>query len=392
VLVVKLFDASSACKYNHLKTGDWRLETGDWRLETGDWRLETGDWTWRLDFPMHDIVYFYPEGHSAHYEYGHPERPERVETMRQALADAGFWDVYPHLEPVDVPPEVLVAIHEPTYLRILETACHQGRHLDMDTYTTTSSWALALNAVGGAIAVAKAVWRREARRGFALCRPPGHHATQNRAMGFCLLNNIALAVEYLQQQEGAVKLAIVDLDLHHGNGTQDIFYRRSDVLYISTHQYPHYPGTGALQDTGLGSGEGTTANFPFPPMSGDIAFQTVMEEGILPLLDRFTPEMILVSYGFDTHWRDPLGSLMLSTGGYASLVDSLADWADRHCQGRLALFLEGGYDLDAAAACAQGVTAALIGQDWEDSLGVSPYPESSAWQVMLEQAKQIWGL
>ena len=211
-------------------------------------------------------------------------------------------------------------------------------------------------------------------------------------MGFCLLNNIALAAEYLQQEQGAIKLAIVDLDLHHGNGTQDIFYRRGDVLYISTHQYPHYPGTGALRETGLGSGEGATANFPFPPMSGDIAFQTVMEEAILPILDRFAPEMILVSYGFDTHWRDPLGNLMLSASGYASLIDSLADWADRNCQGRLALFLEGGYDLEAAAACAQGVTAALLDLEWEDSLGVSPYPESNAWQAMLEQAKQIWGL
>jgi acetoin utilization deacetylase AcuC-like enzyme len=343
---------------------------------------------------MYDLVFFYPKNHADHFESGHPERPERVETIRQALTKAGWWDasVYPHLDPQEPSIELLASIHTIDYLRTLEAVCAQGRHFDMDTYTTEASWQLALNAVGGAMAVAEAVWQQEALRGFALCRPPGHHATPNRAMGFCLLNNVALAVEHLQQKFGAQKLAIVDLDLHHGNGTQDIFWQRGDVLYISTHQYPHYPGTGGLQETGCGAGEGANANFPMPPMTGDLGFRTVMNEAILPLLDQFLPEMLLVSYGFDTHWRDPLGNLLLSAQGYASLVTALAQWADRHCNGKIMLVLEGGYDLEAAAACGQGVTAALLGEAWDDPLGPAPYAEGEAWRSMLEQAKGIWAL
>ncbi|MFC1996214.1 histone deacetylase [Chloroflexota bacterium] len=341
---------------------------------------------------MHEIVFFYPENHTNHFEYGHPERPERVETICRALTDAGWWDIHPHIGPVELSIEVLSAIHETNYLRLLEAACSHGRHLDMDTYTTTKSWELALNAAGGAAAVAEAVWQGNAARGFALCRPPGHHATPGRGMGFCLLNNVALAAEYLQQALGAQKLAIIDLDLHHGNGTQDIFWWRGDVLYISTHQSPHYPGTGHLMETGSGTGEGATANFPMPPMTGDDGFQAVMDEGILPLIDRFSPEMLLVSYGFDTHWRDPLGNLLLSAGGYASLITSLTQWADNNCGGRIVLVLEGGYDLEAAAACGVGVTAGLLGEGWEDPIGLSPSPEGDGWRSMLVQAKVIWGL
>lgn len=341
---------------------------------------------------MHDLVIFYPEGHQAHYELGHPERPERVETIRQALEAVGWWDRYPHLQPLPVPTRLLESIHDPAYLSQLQAACARGQHLDMDTYTTPASWQLALNAVGGAMAVSAAVWGGAARRGLALTRPPGHHATSRRGMGFCLLNNVALAAQYLLSDHGAQRLAIVDLDLHHGNGTQDIFYRRGDVFYISTHQSPLYPGTGSLQETGAGAGEGTNANFPLPPGSGDGAFQEIMQTLILPLLDRFQPQMLLVSFGFDTHWRDPLGHLQLTSAGYASLISSLATWADAHCAGRIALYLEGGYDLEAAAACGLSVTAALLGEKWEDSLGGAPQYEGRSWQAVVRAARQIWNL
>ena len=339
---------------------------------------------------MHDLVFFYPENHADHFEPGHPERPERVETIRTALAGVGWWERFPHLDPVEPSMDVLSAIHEMNYLRTLEAACAQGSHLDMDTYTTTASWQLALNSAGGAMAVAEAVWKDKATRGFALCRPPGHHATIHRGMGFCLLNNAAIAAEHLQQNFGAQKLAIIDLDLHHGNGTQDIFWRRGDVLYISTHQSPYYPGTGALREIGSGSGEGATANFPMPPTTGDDGFLAVMDEGILPLLDRFTPEILLISYGFDTHWRDPLGNLLLSAGGYASLIASLTRWADTHCNGKIMLVLEGGYDLEAAAACGINVTAALLGEEGNDVLGSAPFPAGKDWRAMLDQAKVIF--
>jgi len=207
-----------------------------------------------------------------------------------------------------------------------------------------------------------------------------------------LLNNDAIAAEYLLQEKGAQRVAIIDLDQHHGNGTQDIFWNRGDVFYMSTHQYPHYPGTGSLRETGAGDGEGTTANFPLSPFSGDHAFLSIMDEAILPLLDRYKPEMILVSYGFDPHWRDPLGNLLLTAAGYGVLIDRLNKWADDHCQGRIALYLEGGYDLDAAGACAQGVVAALLGQHWDDPVGAPSQPESLGWQSMLQDAARIWNL
>lgn len=344
---------------------------------------------------MDKLVFYYPEGHQAHFESGHPERPERVEALRRSIREAGWWDCYPCLEPLVLENEVLESIHTTSYLDTLQRLCRSGAHLDMDTYTRPESWKLALNAAGGAAAVAGAIWRGLARRGFALTRPPGHHATMGRGMGFCLLNNIALATQYLlsasfEGADPAERLAIVDLDLHHGNGTQDIFWRRADVLYISTHQFPHYPGTGDLDEIGEGPGRGYTANFPLPPFTGDHGFRTVMEAVIMPLLDRFEPQMLLISFGFDPHWRDPLGYLMLSAAGYGDLIANLADWADAHCDGRIALFLEGGYDLEAGAACAQTVTAALLGEPRFDPLGPSPRPEGSAWQAVVERARRLW--
>lgn len=341
---------------------------------------------------MDELVYFFPEGHQAHTEHGHPERPDRVEAMRKALQKAGWWEPYPCLQPVQVPEDVLHNIHDPQYLQFLKSACRKGLHLDADTYTTEASWELALNAAGGATAVASTVWQGTARRGYALTRPPGHHASQSRGMGFCLLNNVSLATEYLIQKDNARRIAIVDLDLHHGNGTQDIFWQRGDVLFISTHQSPFYPGTGQLEEQGAGAGKGATVNLPLPPFSGDQAFLACMDQVILPLLDRFSPEMILVSTGFDAHWRDPLGYLLLTGSGYAELVARLARWADLHCEGKISLILEGGYDLEAAAACAQAAVATLVGKPWHDFLGPPAQPESMAWKGMVQKALRLWDL
>lgn len=346
---------------------------------------------------MDEMVFYYPQGHAAHFETGHPERPERVETLCESLQAAGWWHLYPHLEPFPLPEALLLAVHDPAYLAILRAACQRGQHLDMDTYTTPASWQLALNAAGGAIALATAVWSGAARRGFALTRPPGHHATRHYGMGFCLLNNIALAAQFLlsrslENPSPAGRLAIIDLDLHHGNGTQDIFWERQDVFYLSTHQYPFYPGSGSLEEQGAGAGAGCTANFPLPPLTGDLGFETFMQEVILPLLDRYAPQMLLVSFGFDPHWLDPLGRLSLSAGGFGALVSALTGWADQNCDGKIALFLEGGYHLDAGRACAQAVTAALLRQPWRDPIGPSPGPENNSWKSILQAAKKIWGL
>ncbi len=341
---------------------------------------------------MNDLVFFYPEGHEAHTGVNHPERPKRVEAIREALEDSGHWGRYPRLEPISVPEEVLSNIHTRDYLARLQAASERGGMLDAETYVTPASWQLALNAAGGAAAVTAAVWERDARRGFALCRPPGHHATANSAMGFCLMNNVAIAAEYLLQEKGAKRIAIVDIDLHHGNGTQDIFYSRGDVFFCSIHQHPLYPGTGHLNEMGNGDGEMTTANLPVPPYSGDQARTAAMDEVILPLLTRFAPEMILVSAGFDAHWLDPLGHQVATASGYGEVVGKLAAWADEHCGGRIALILEGGYNLSGNAACGLAVTQAMLGEAWSDTIGAGRIAEGEEWKGIIEQAKTLWGL
>ena len=336
-----------------------------------------------------ELVYYYPQGHSAHFERGHPERPERVEAIRTALVEGDLWEGFPKLSPVKLSERLLHSVHTSAYLNMLEMTCRRGGHLDPDTYTTPATWNLAQQAAGGAIAIASAIWKGHARRGFALTRPPGHHAMRGQGMGFCLLNNVAIAAEYLIKNQRVKKLAIIDLDLHHGNGTQEIFWKRKDVFYVSTHQAPFYPGTGDVEDIGFGDGEGWTANFPLPPLSGDVAFHTIFDELILPLLDQKEPQIILISYGFDPHWLDPLGQLLLTVDGYARLIQKLCMWADQHCEGRLGLFLEGGYDLNAAKACSLAVTAALLGKDWLDPYPC-PYKEGTSWQSTLKRGHSIW--
>jgi acetoin utilization deacetylase AcuC-like enzyme len=340
---------------------------------------------------MEDIVYFYPDGHENHRKQGHPESPERVEVIRFALHEAGLWDPYPKLSPFILSEDLIKSIHSPAYLNLLEMTCRRAGNLDNDTYTTLASWDLAHRAAGGAVAVASSVWEGKARRGFALTRPPGHHATHGQGMGFCLLNNISIAAEYLVRNCGVQSLAIVDLDLHHGNGTQEIFWSRNDIFYISVHQSPFYPGTGYIEDIGAGPGEGWTANFPLPPGSGDTAYRSIMDELIIPLLNQHNPQMILVSYGYDTHWLDPLGQLLLSADGYGKLIKKICDWADAECNGHVAIFLEGGYDLKAAKACSVAATSAMLGLPWGDPYPC-PYKEGNTWQLMLTRARSIWKL
>ena len=361
---------------------------------------------------MHEIAFFYPEGHAAHARAGHPERPERVEAIRAALEEAGLWqlgagighewDANMRVAQMDAQMQTaLETVHTAAYLSRLERASaiagsssagEWGGQLDSDTYLTGASWKLARQAVAGACNVARAVWQRQARRGFALTRPPGHHALPGQGMGFCLLNNIAVAAQDLIWHYGAQRLAIVDLDLHHGNGTQEVFWRRPEVLFISTHQVPLYPGSGSVDETGAGPGAGCTVNLPLPPGAGDQAFQAMMSKLILPLLGRFAPEMLLVSFGFDPHWRDPLGSLQLSVAGYAGLIAELASFSDQCCDGRIALFLEGGYDLDAGRACSVAATQALLGRVYDDPLGPCPLPEGAKWPVFVQAAREVWGM
>lgn len=340
---------------------------------------------------MDSLVFYYPEGHQKHYIYGHPERPERVQAIREGLQEEGFWNNYPILPPMSLSEGLLTTVHNREYLQLLERASQKEQMLDPDTYATRDSWQLALNAAGGAVAVADRVWVGEATAGFALTRPPGHHATRSRAMGFCLINNVAVAAQYLLMNKGADRIAIVDLDLHHGNGTQDIFWERGDVIYVSIHQAPFYPGTGALYEVGEGPGEGATLNLPIPAFSGDRAYRTLLGDIIFPYLDETHPNMLLISFGFDTHWRDPLGSMQVSAAGIYQMILDLRNWAEENCQGKIVVLLEGGYDLEAAKACGQAVSAGLLKAPWKDTLGSSPSGERDSWLETLQEAKGLLG-
>ncbi|MCJ7708303.1 MAG: histone deacetylase, partial [Anaerolineales bacterium] len=280
----------------------------------------------------------------------HPENVGRFQHLGRVLEEPAL---APHLHQITPRPateEELTRIHPRAYLEALQRAVAQGPgYIDYaPTYVTPGSYQAALNAAGATLQVAEAVARGGAQSGFALVRPPGHHATPTEAMGFCLLNNLAVAVRKVQAL-GFRKVMIVDFDVHHGNGTQDAFESEPDVLYLSTHQSGIYPGSGHLDDTGQGIGKGTVVNIPLPAGVGDLAFAAIAEQVIVPLAERFAPEFVLVSAGFDSHWRDTLAGMQLTCRGYYDLSLSLVDIARRHCGGRLVFVLEGGYDPEALA-------------------------------------------
>ncbi|GAC1648198.1 MAG: hypothetical protein NVS4B8_21220 [Herpetosiphon sp.] len=227
---------------------------------------------------------------------------------------------------------------------------------------TPDSWNAALIASGSVIAATNAVVRGEAGNAFAVVRPPGHHATATRAMGFCLINNVAVAAHFALRELGLQRIAIIDWDVHHGNGTQDIFYRDPRVLYCSTHNYPYYPGTGHWQEMGADIGGGTTLNVPLPPGTGEAAFLRAYDTVIIPAVRRFKPDLILVSAGYDAHWADPLGAMLVSTTGYAEVASRVYNLAAQICSGRLVCALEGGYDPQALAECIIATLQVLRGR------------------------------
>ncbi len=276
----------------------------------------------------------------------HPEKPERVEVVRARLQEEELWDRLPREEPDPAPRELLELVHPAEYLSRVERASRApGVWLDPDTYAVEGTWRAVVAAAGAAVGGVDAVVRGRAPCAFALVRPPGHHAGPQRAMGFCLVNHAAVAVRYATEHLGLSRVMVVDWDVHHGNGTQEVFYRDGKVLFASLHQEGWYPGTGALEETGEGEGEGLTVNVPLPPGVGDEGYATVFEDLLLPLGDLWKPDLVVVSAGFDAHHSDPLGRMQLSEAGFARLAALLQEAAGRWCGGRVVLVLEGGYDL-----------------------------------------------
>lgn len=322
----------------------------------------------------------------------HPENAARFAGIRSALADLPP-DVAQEIEAPSASDDQIQLVHPARYLEALEEACAQApAYVDMaPTYITPASMGAARRAAGGTLAVVDRVLSGEARTGLALVRPPGHHATATRAMGFCLLNNVAIAARFARQR-GLARVMIVDYDLHHGNGTQDIFESDADVLYVSTHQYGIYPGTGSLTEVGSGPGLGATVNIPLHPHTGDQAFERILQAVILPVGRRFQPDLILISAGFDSHWRDPLGQLQLTCRGFDTLTRGVAGLADEMGHGRVVAVLEGGYDPAAIQACATTVALALSrAASPPDPLGSGGYLEPDV-EPLIDRLCQIHSL
>jgi acetoin utilization deacetylase AcuC-like enzyme len=295
----------------------------------------------------------------------------------EVLEEAGVLEQLTALEPIPATEAEIELVHTSAHRRrVQQVAARGGGHLDGDTFVNAGSYDVALLAAGGVNTALRAVLGGEVDNAFCLVRPPGHHATPERGMGFCLFNNVAVAARVAQQENDLERVMIVDFDVHHGNGTQDIFSHDPSVLYFSTHEYPFYPGSGHFRETGQREGNGSTINVPLPPGVGDAGYAEVFDALLWPVAQRFRPQLILASAGFDAHWSDPLADMQLSLTGYARLVSELCAIARTLCDGRIVFALEGGYHLEVLAYGVLNTFYALLGEEKiADPIGPSPGSE-----------------
>jgi acetoin utilization deacetylase AcuC-like enzyme len=311
---------------------------------------------------MESTAIYYNPAFLRHDTGSHPENAERLAAIVAALRSAPFANelAWPEFEPAGI--EEIKTIHDEAYIaRVHDQCIAGGGRLDPDTVVSPDSWDAATLAAGAVLAAVDAVMGKTYRTAFCAVRPPGHHAEADKAMGFCLFNNIAIGARRAVARHKAQRVAIIDFDVHHGNGTQHAFYEDPSVYYISTHLAGHYPGTGWENETGSGAGIGTTMNIPLQAGCGDAEYMEKLEGEIIPTLEKYRPELILLSAGFDAHMADPLGGMALSTQGYHRITQAIAGLADSVCGGRIVSALEGGYDPAALAQSAAAHVAGLMG-------------------------------
>jgi len=293
---------------------------------------------------------------------GHPERPQRLESIVQHLLPTPLWGKLSHLRPSAARLDSIHTVHPEHYAAMIRSRCLNGDTIldGGDTHVCPASYDVALLAAGAVLEGVDQVMTGRLQRVFCAVRPPGHHAGTSSVMGFCLFNNIAIGARYAQQKYGVERIAVVDWDVHHGNGTQEIFYDRDSVLYVSLHQFPLWPGTGATSERGIGGGEGFTLNCPMKPGSGEQDYLNAFEQEILPALGKFQPQLLMISAGFDAHRDDPLASIDLTEGSFSKMTELLGEASARYCGGRIISVLEGGYHLQALARSVEAHLEALI--------------------------------
>lgn len=315
--------------------------------------------------------------HKRHTREGHPENYRRVEETWSLLQVDGILNKLDYVPSIPAPLDAILRVHSRTYLERLESTVQQGKsNLDADTYLTAESYQAALLSAGGLLNVVDTVLQGKTQNGISLGRPPGHHAMPHWGMGFCLLANISIAARWAQDQYDVGRVLIVDFDVHHGNGTQETFYRDPSVLFFSTHQFPFYPGTGAACEIGDDRAEGSTINVPLPSNVGDQGYLTIFQQLLFPAARLFRPELILVSAGYDAHWLDPLANMRLSITGYTRLLEQLLALADELCHGRLVVALEGGYHIGALSHSVLSAVRLLSHSHQEPSDPFGPAPGS----------------
>ncbi len=318
---------------------------------------------------------------------GHPERADRLTAVTRAVERAGMDDVLERETPEPAHEDQVALVHTREYARhVSEVAAHGGGALDPDTTVSPASYDVALLSAGGAVAATRAVAGGRAATAFAAVRPPGHHALPDRGMGFCLFNNVAIAAADARARHGLSRIAIVDWDVHHGNGTQATFYRDGGVLYISTHQEEWYPGTGAVEETGAADGAGFTINIPLPAGTGDEGYRLVFEEVVIPVLEASAPELLLISAGYDAHFGDPLGGMLVSAGGFRALAALVLQ--TRSGRAGVAGILEGGYDLLHLSNSVLATLAAFTGRSVSIDERPHPGPETS-YQTVRARIRQV---